>query len=211
MKLKVFNNDGSANGEADFDGIPVFEDAKGLQALKEVIVAQAAAARQGSANTKTRGEVRGGGKKPWRQKGTGRARAGSSRSPIWVGGGVVFGPRPRDYSKKVNKKVGQLAFSRALFERANDGSLHVIESLDVSPAKTKVAIELLEKVAPEGTILIVDETFSETSFLSIRNINRVIPQEAAYVNVTEFARFDQIVITRKGLDVLIERAKGGSK
>ena len=104
MKLKVFNNDGSANGEGDFD-IPVFEDGKGLQAVKEVVVAQAANIRQGSANTKTRGEVRGGGKKPWRQKGTGRARAGSSRSPIWVGGGVVFGPKPRDYSKKINKKV----------------------------------------------------------------------------------------------------------
>ena len=112
MKLTVFNSDGTTSSEKDFAGLPVFEGDKGLQAVKEVIVAINANNRQGTHSTKTRGEVRGGGKKPWRQKGTGRARAGSIRSPLWGGGGVVFGPKPRDYSKKINGKVKTLAFSR---------------------------------------------------------------------------------------------------
>lgn len=210
MKLKVFNNDGSESGESEFD-IPVFEDGKGLQALKEVIVAQAANIRQGSANTKTRGEVRGGGKKPWRQKGTGRARAGSSRSPIWVGGGVVFGPKPRDYSKKINKKVRQLAFNRALFERANDGSLVVIEAIDFAPAKTKVADGIIAKVAEKGSVLLIDEQYSETTFLAIRNIARIFPEEAATVSISELAQFDNIIVSRQALETLISRSKGGSK
>ena len=119
MKLKVFSPDGASSREQDFDGLPSFEGDRGLQAVKEVIVAINANARLGTHSTKTRGEVRGGGKKPWRQKGTGRARAGSIRSPLWVGGGVLFGPKPRDYSKKINAKVKALvAFSRALFDRA---------------------------------------------------------------------------------------------
>ncbi|OUW15459.1 MAG: 50S ribosomal protein L4 [Opitutales bacterium TMED158] len=210
MKLKVFNNDGSESGESEFD-IPVFEDGKGLQALKEVVVAQAANIRQGSANSKTRGEVRGGGKKPWRQKGTGRARAGSSRSPIWVGGGVVFGPKPRDYSKKINKKVRQLAFNRALFERANDGSLVVIDALDIAPAKTKVANELIGKVAPKGTVLLVDGTYSETTAQSISNIARILPEEAATVSISELLQCDSIIVTRAAIEALIARSKGGSK
>src|SRR5438874_8460083 len=98
--------------------------------MHQVVVAGLAAIRRGTHSTKTRGEVRGGGKKPWRQKGTGRARAGSIRSPLWGGGGVVFGPKPRDYSKKIKAKVQQLAFSRALFDRATAGELAGIESSD---------------------------------------------------------------------------------
>jgi large subunit ribosomal protein L4 len=210
MKLKLFKNDGSEGGDSEFD-IPVFEDAKGLQALKEVIVAQAANGRQGSANTKTRGEVRGGGKKPWRQKGTGRARAGSNRSPIWVGGGIVFGPKPRDYSKKINKKVRQLAFNRALFERANDGSLVVVDSLDIAPAKTKVAEGIIRGIAPQGNLLVVDKEFSETSLKAIRNLPGVVLEEASIVSVTDLADFATIIITRQAMDTLVARSKGGSK
>ena len=210
MKLKLFKNDGSEGGDSEFD-IPVFEDAKGLQALKEVIVAQAANGRLGSANTKTRGEVRGGGKKPWRQKGTGRARAGSNRSPIWVGGGIVFGPKPRDYSKKINKKVRQLAFNRALFERANDGSLVVVDSLDIAPAKTKVAEGIIRGIAPQGNLLVVDKEFSETSLKAIRNLPGVVLEEASIVSVTDLADFATIIITRQAMDTLVARSKGGSK
>ena len=102
MKLKIFSPDGTTSREQEFKNIPTFEGDRGLQAVKEVIVATQANRRQGTHSTKTRGEVRGGGKKPWNQKGSGRARAGSSRSPLWGGGGVVFGPKPRDYSKKIN-------------------------------------------------------------------------------------------------------------
>lgn len=210
MKLKLYSNDGSESGESEFD-IPVFEDGKGLQALKEVIVAQAANIRQGSANTKTRGEVRGGGKKPWKQKGTGRARAGSNRSPIWVGGGIVFGPKPRDYSKKINKKVRQLAFNRALFERANDGSLVIVDSLDIAPAKTKVAEGIIRGIAPEGNLLVVDKQFSETSLQAIRNLRGVVLEEASIVSVTDMSDFATIIVTRQAMDILVERSKGGSK
>ena len=211
MKLKHFNNDGSANGESEFEGLPAFEGDKGLQAVKEVIVAQAANARQGSANTKTRGEVRGGGRKPWKQKGTGRARQGSIRSPIWTGGGVVFGPKPRDYSKKINKRVKALAFGRALFDRAADGSLVVLESLDIAPAKSKAACQLVRGIAPDGKVLVIDKTFSETAFLALRNLAGVDLEESAFVSVTDLCQFKTIIVTRVGLESLVERAKGGSK
>ena len=122
MKFKIYSPDGATSREAEFD-IPAFEGDKGVQAVKEVVVAHQANARLGTHSTKRRGEVRGGGKKPWRQKGTGRARAGSTRSPLWPGGGVVFGPKPRDYTKKINAKVRALAFSRALFDRAVAGDI----------------------------------------------------------------------------------------
>ncbi len=210
MKLKVFKNDGSESGENEYD-IPVFEDSKGLQALKEVIVAQAANARQGSANTKTRGEVRGGGKKPWRQKGTGRARVGSNRSPLWIGGGIVFGPKPRDYSKKINKKVRQLAYNRALYERANDGSLVVVEALDIAPAKTKVASSIVRGIAPEGNVLVVDKEFSETALQALRNLRGIVLEEASVVSVTDLSDFEKIIVTSQAMEVLLGRSKGGSK
>ncbi len=211
MKLKLFKNDGSANGETEVDGLPVFEGDKGLQAVKEVVVAQAANARQGSANTKTRGEVRGGGKKPWRQKGTGRARAGSTRSPIWVGGGIVFGPRPRDYSKKTNKKVKTLAFGRALVDRIAEETIVVVDALDISPAKTKVGEALVRGIAPSGKVLVIDKELSETAVLALRNLAGVDLEEAPLVSVTDLCQFKTIIVTRAGLEVLVERAKGGSK
>src|SRR5450755_526741 len=109
MKFTVFSPDGTTSREQDFDGLPTFEGDKGLQAVKEVIVAINANNRLGTHSTKTRAEVRGGGKKPWRQKGTGRARAGSSRSPLWSGGGVVFGPKPRSFTFKVTRKARRAA------------------------------------------------------------------------------------------------------
>ena len=210
MIVKTFSNDGKESGDIEFD-IPEFEDGKGLQAVKEVIVAQAANIRQGSANTKTRGEVRGGGKKPWRQKGTGRARAGSSRSPIWVGGGVVFGPKPRDYSKKINRKVRQLAYNRALFERVNDGSLVVIEALDIAPAKTKVASEIVRAISSEGNTLVVDKSFSETSLRALRNLRGVVLEEASVVSVSDLADFQKIIVTRQAMEELVNRTKGETK
>jgi len=149
MKLKVYSPDAKTSHEQEF-GLPVFEGNKGVQALKQVIVAIRANQRLGTHSTKRRGEVRGGGKKPWNQKGSGRARAGSIRSPLWPGGGVVFGPKPRDYTQKINGKVKSLAFSRALFERAVAGEIEVIEAWQVAPAKTKVISELLTRIAPRA-------------------------------------------------------------
>src|SRR3954468_16315132 len=160
MKLTVFSSDGKTSSEKDFADLPVFEGDKGLQAVKEVIVAINANNRQGTHSTKTRGEVRGGGKKPWRQKGTGRARAGSIRSPLWSGGGVVFGPKPRDYSKKINAKVKALAFSRALFDRVSAGEIVVIEGFVSAQSKTKAISKVLGLIAPKGRILLVDAPFT---------------------------------------------------
>jgi large subunit ribosomal protein L4 len=204
MKLKVYKSDGSLGQEAEFDKIPSLEGEKGVQALKEVIVAQAANARQGTASTKTRGEVSGGGRKPWRQKGTGRARAGSNRSPLWSGGGVVFGPKPRDYSKKINKKVKDLAFRRAFFDRAVSGEILVLEALE-SQGKTKQISGLLDKVAPEGTVLLVEKRFSDEAIRAARNLPHVVLREADHVSSTDLCLCDRVVVTSQALDALIER------
>ena len=179
MKLTVFSADGTKSSEKEFANLPTFEGDKGLQAVKEVIVAINANNRQGTHSTKTRGEVSGGGKKPWRQKGTGRARAGSNRSPIWVGGGVVFGPKPRDYSKKINSRVKALAFSRALYDRALAGEIAVIEQFLVDQPKTKLMNTVVSRIAPKGKILLVDAPFSAEAARAARNIDRVSLQEAA--------------------------------
>jgi large subunit ribosomal protein L4 len=210
MKLKVFKTDGSSSEEREFEGLPVFEGIKGQQALKEVVVAQAANARQGTRSTKTRGEVSGGGKKPWRQKGTGRARAGSNRSPIWVGGGVVFGPRPQDFTKKMNKKVRQLAFRRALFDRAQAGEIAVIESFEINPVKTRTMNDLVGRIAPKGTVLLIDDSFSDDAVRAGRNIGRIDFAESAHLNTTELCLFDQLIVTERGLQSLLARMNGGA-
>jgi large subunit ribosomal protein L4 len=208
MKLTVFSSDGKTTREQDF-ALPTFEGDKGQQAVKEVIVAINANNRQGTHSTKTRGEVSGGGKKPWRQKGTGRARAGSIRSPIWVGGGVVFGPKPRDYSKKINAKVKALAFSRQLFNRASAGELVVIEDFVASPAKTKVVNEVVGRIAPQGKVLLVDAPFSVEAARAARNLERVSLQEASKLNTFDLAKYKTIVISAKALDAVIARINGG--
>jgi len=211
MKLTVFSSDGKTSSEQEFAGLPVFEGDKGRQALKEVIVAINANRRQGTHSTKTRGEVRGGGKKPWRQKGTGRARAGSSRSPLWVGGGVVFGPKPRDYSKKVNAKVRALAFSRAIFDRASAGELAVIEQFVLPEPKTKLMNEVVGRIAPKGNILLVDAPFSDEAFRAARNIERVSLQEAAELNPVDLAKYRKIIVSTGALERILSRINGGQK
>ncbi len=209
MKLTVFSSDGKTSSEQDFANIPTFEGDKGLQAVKEVIVAINANNRQGTHSTKTRGEVRGGGKKPWRQKGTGRARAGSIRSPLWVGGGVVFGPKPRDYSKKINAKVKQLAFSRALFDRATAGELAVIEAFDTKVTKTKLVNEVVARIAPKGRVLLVDAPFAAVTARASRNIERLTLQDASKLNTLDLAQYVKIIVSSKALETILARINGG--
>ena len=208
MKLKVYSPDATTSREQEFD-LPVFEGNKGAQALKQVIVAIRANMRLGTHSTKRRGEVRGGGKKPWNQKGSGRARAGSIRSPLWPGGGVVFGPKPRDYTQKINGKVKSLAFSRALFERAVAGEIEVIEAWQVAPAKTKVISELLTRIAPKGKLLLVDAPFAVGILRAARNLKRVSLQEAAKLNSLDLAQYQRIIVSAKALDTIIARVTGG--
>ena len=208
MKLKVYSPDAKTSREQEF-GLPVFEGDRGVQALKQVIVAIRANQRLGTHSTKRRGEVRGGGKKPWNQKGSGRARAGSIRSPLWPGGGVVFGPKPRDYTQKINGKVKSLAFSRALFERAVAGEIEVIEAWQAEPAKTKVISEVLTRIAPKGKLLLVDAPFAVGILRAARNLKRVSLQEAAKLNSLDLAQYQRIIVSSKALDTIIARVTGG--
>jgi large subunit ribosomal protein L4 len=209
MKLKVYSPDGKTSREEEFSGIPIFEDQKGVQTLKEVIVAIRANMRLGTHCTKTRGEVRGGGKKPFAQKGTGRARAGSIRSPLWGGGGVVFGPKPRDYSKKINARVRKLALQRALFDRASAGDIDVIEAWQVATAKTKEIVQIVARIAPKGKVLIVDAPFSVDAARAARNIQRVSLQEASKLNPLDLAQYKRIIVSAKALETIIARVNGG--
>lgn len=208
MKLKVYSSDASQSSEKEFN-FPTFEGDRGLQAVKEVVVAHRANARQGTRSTKTRGEVRGGGKKPWNQKGSGRARAGSSRSPLWSGGGVVFGPRPRDFSKKINNKVKALAFSRALFDRAVAGEIDVIETFAPAQPKTKVMNKVVRTIAPKGKVLLVDAPFTAEASRAARNLDRVALQEANKLNTLDLVQYSRIVVSSKALETIIARANGG--
>ncbi len=209
MKFKVFTADGSSSEEREFDGFPTLEGDKGLAALRQVVIANQANKRQGNAHTKTRAEVRGSGKKPFRQKGTGRARQGQAQAPQYRGGGVTFGPRPRDYSQKVNRKMSKLAFQRALFDRASEGGISVIESLETSEPKTRLFVKVLNTCLPEGKILVVDDKFTDNTALAARNVERVSLSEAAHLSALDVVRFRHILLSEKGIQTIIARAQGG--
>src|SRR5215470_8334671 len=154
MKLTIKDTKGNQQGELEVK-FPLIEGGKGTQAVHDVVVAHQAAQRMGTACTKNVGEVAGTNKKPWRQKGTGRARAGSFQSPLWRGGGVVFGPKPRDFSKKVSRKTRQLALRKALSERLQAGDVVVVDEIKLSSPKTKEFIGVLSALKLDGTALFV--------------------------------------------------------
>src|SRR5437660_7583174 len=154
MKLTVKDINGRGQGELGVK-FPLSENGKGTQAVHDAVVAYLANQRMGTACTKTMGEVAGTGKKPWRQKGTGRARAGSFASPLWRGGGVVFGPKPRDFGKKVSKATRQLALRKALSERLRAGDVVLLDELKLASPKTKDFVRLLSALEIKGTALIV--------------------------------------------------------
>lgn len=205
MKLKIYSSDGSSIEEKEFDNIPTFEGDMGERALKDCIIAIQANMRQGNACAKTRAEKSGTGKKPWRQKGTGMARHGSKRSPIWVGGGVAHGPRPRDYSQKLNKKVKRLGLSRAMFDCVTEGSLALIEHFDISEPKTKLFNEVISKISKKGSILIVDEFFKDDILLAARNIPSVHIIDADSLNAWDLVRHQTILVSEKGFESLLKR------
>jgi large subunit ribosomal protein L4 len=179
---------------------------KGRQAVHDVVVALRANRRRGTASTKTKAEVRLSGAKPWRQKGTGRARAGYKSSPVWVGGGVAFGPHPRDYSKKVPKKVKTLAFRKALSERILAGDVLLVEDFKVNEPKTKQFLTLLADTAENARkMLIVAVGFDEKTYLAARNVRDTLLARAAEVNTEQLLAFDKVIVTRDALVTLSER------
>ncbi|MEP6956587.1 MAG: 50S ribosomal protein L4 [Chthoniobacterales bacterium] len=181
------------------------EGGRGTQAVHDVVVAMRAARRSGSANTKTKAEVDLSGAKPWRQKGTGRARAGYKSSPIWRGGGVVFGPKPRDYSKKVSKTTRRLAFQKALTERINAGDILTLDTFAVKEAKTKSFLGLLREQTDARTVLILSDSFDENTYRAARNVKPVLLATAADVNTEQLLAFDKILVTGKALEQLAAR------
>lgn len=168
--------------------------------VREALNAYNANQRQGTHQTKTRGMVSGGGKKPWRQKGTGRARAGSIRSPLWRGGAIIFGPVPRDYREKVNRKKRQSAFRAVLSARATDGNLIVVDSFDLAAPKTKDALAALEKLGAKGRVLILTKGVNKNLLLSTRNTLHVKTQVSNSLDVYQLLMADTVVITREALD-----------
>src|SRR5216117_3563541 len=154
MKIPVKDTNGNPRGELEVQ-FELIENGRGTQAVHDTIVAYRANQRRGTACTKTMGEVAGTGKKPWRQKGTGRARAGSFQSPLWRGGGVVFGPKPRDFGRKVSKATRQLALRKALGERLKSGDVVVVDEFKLSSPKTREFVGVLSALKVEGTTLVV--------------------------------------------------------
>jgi large subunit ribosomal protein L4 len=202
MSAKVLTK--AAAKEAKID---IIEDGRGTQAVHETVVAMRAARRSGSANTKTKAEVDLSGAKPWRQKGTGRARAGYKSSPIWRGGGVVFGPKPRDYSKKVSKSVRRLAFQKALSERIKAGDVLTTDKFVVPEMKTKSFMALLKNQTDARKVLLISDAFDQTTLKSGRNVKPVTLATASDVNTDQLLAFDKILVTQKALEKLAERTR----
>jgi large subunit ribosomal protein L4 len=185
--------------------IDVIENGRGTQALHDMVMALRANRRSGSANTKTKAEVSYSGKKPWRQKGTGRARAGYASSPVWSGGGVVFGPKPRDYSKKVPKSVRRLALLKALSARILAGDVLVAEDIKVATPKTKDFVLFLKSQTDARKVLLISTGFDETTYKAARNIQPVLLNTASEVNTEQLLAFQKIIVTNEALVKLAER------
>jgi large subunit ribosomal protein L4 len=185
--------------------INVIENGRGTQALHDMVVALRANRRSGTANAKTKAEVSYSGKKPWRQKGTGRARAGYASSPVWSGGGVVFGPKPRDYSKKVPKSVRRLALLKALSARIMAGDVLVAEDIKVATPKTKDFVAFLKSQTEARKVLLISTQFDETTYKAARNIQPVLLNTASEVNTEQLLAFQKIIVTNEALVKLAER------
>jgi large subunit ribosomal protein L4 len=185
--------------------INVIENGRGTQALHDVVVALRANRRSGTANSKTKAEVAYSGKKPWRQKGTGRARAGYASSPVWSGGGVVFGPKPRDYSKKVPKSVRRLALLKALSARILAGDVLVADDIKVATPKTKDFVAFLKSQTEAIKVLLISTQFDEVTYKAARNIQPVLLNTASEVNTEQLLAFQKIIVTNEALVKLAER------
>ena len=204
MKLIIKDIKGQQSGELEVR-FPLVEGGKGTQAVHDVVVAFRAAQRSGTACTKTVGEVSGSNKKPWRQKGTGRARAGSHQSPIWVGGGVVFGPRPRDFSKKVSKTTRQLALRKALTERLNAGDVVVVNEIKLGSSKTRDFVTVLKALGITNTALFITNDIDDNLLLASRNVAKIEVTTSDFVNTYQVLRSDKLVFTRGAFEKLEER------
>lgn len=180
---------------------------KGSQAVHDLVTAYRANRRTGSANTKTRAEVAGNNRKMYRQKGTGNARHGDHQSPIFVGGGVVFGPRPRNYSKKVNKSTRKLALRRVLGDIISGGKVATVSSFSIEDGKTKSFVAAVAELAEAKKILIIADTFDELTKRAGRNVAGVLLMSAAEVNIEQLLHADKVIIVESALETIANRTK----
>lgn len=199
--VKMFNISGSEVGTIDLND-SIFAVEVNTHVMHQAVVQYLANQRQGTQSALTRAEVRGGGRKPWRQKGTGRARQGSIRSPQWTGGGVVFAPKPRDYSFKLNKKVKRLALKSALTTKVNDGKLVVVDELNVN-AKTKEMAAVLSNLNLGKALVVIEDT-NNNAVVAARNIPTVKTASVSTINVYDILKYDSLVLTKSVVEKIEE-------
>jgi large subunit ribosomal protein L4 len=199
--VDVLDQSGKVVGQQDLDA-DVFDVQVNVPVMHQVVVAGMAAQRSGTHSTKSRAEVRGGGRKPWRQKGTGRARHGSIRSPIWVGGGVAHGPKPKEYGKRVNKKMKRLALRSALTDRAREGRIKVLDGLSFDGPSTKAALDVLDSIEARGLVLLVLDQPQDVVQKSFRNLAHVRMAYPGNLGTYEVLAADWLVLTRDAVEAL---------
>lgn len=202
-KVALYNMEGKQIGDIELNEA-IFGAKINEALMHQVVVNQLANRRQGTAATKTRSFVRGGGRKPWRQKGTGRARVGSIRSPLWVGGGVTFGPAPRNYSYRIPKKARRQALKSALSAKVRDGKLIVLDQLTIEQPKTKLMVNLLKALNAEKKPLIVIGDWDTNIELATRNIPKALLLKSSGLNVYDVLNHDQVIFTKDALTKLEE-------
>ena len=201
--VDVVDAEGKKTGQTELPS-EMFDVQTNVPLIHQVVTAQLAAARQGAHPTKTRAEVRGGGKKPWRQKGTGRARHGSTRSPIWVGGGIAHGPQPRDYSQRTPKKMIAAALRGALSDRARDGQVYIVSELVAGDTpSTKSAIAALTAIGDLNKVLVVLDRYEDVAWLSLRNVPQVHALAVDQLNTYDVVVNDAVIFTSAALDTFI--------
>lgn len=207
MEIKVYDRNCNEKGSIKLPDVLIAPKVDS-NFLYEVVKYYLANQRAGTASTKTRAEVRGGGRKPWKQKHTGRSRQGSIRSPLWKGGGVVFGPKPRDFSLDMPKKKLQLALKQVITARAKDGKIYLFESFDFEKPKTKEFANILDKLnISDKKVMIVFDNFSDNLVKSIRNIDNLNYKRAVDVNAYDLITSDVLILNDKAVDVIKERVE----
>ncbi|KRK92360.1 50S ribosomal protein L4 [Companilactobacillus futsaii] len=202
-KITAYKDNGAENGAVEVQDA-IFGIEPNDSVVTDAVIMQRASMRQGTHDVKNRSEVRGGGRKPWRQKGTGRARQGSIRSPQWVGGGVVFGPTPRSYAYHLPKKVSRLALKSVLSQKAADSNLIVIDSISYDKPSTKAFAQLLNTVGVDNKALVVVEDGNDNVALSARNIDKVKVVAPEGVNVLDVINANKLVVTKAALSKIEE-------
>jgi len=210
MKLPISDSQGNRLGEYEIDDALLTHE-KGRQALHHAVVAYRAHQRRGTASTLSKGEVAGSNRKPWRQKGLGRARAGSIRSPLWRGGGVAFGPKPRRDERKQNKKAARLAFRRAFSEKVATGGVLVLDKLELEEPKTRRFVAVLDQLKLVDNVLVILDGHDPNVERASRNVPGVHVTTARRVNAYELLRYPQVLVSRAAMETIQGRLKAGER